>query len=702
MSSELVERERLNILHGLGSTDEEMRRLSVERLAGLPAADAVPHWIACLGDESWRVRKAAVERLVACPENSLVDGELIAALGDGDNPGRRNSAVEALTGMGERVVPNLIAALDADDGDIRKLVVDTVAGIGGERAREAMIATLRDADVNVRAAAADALGVITGDGVEVALRACARDDSEDNLVRFSALRALVGLEARVPVDELAGVLADPMLCAAGYSLLGHLDGEVARECLMKGLASSSRASREAVIESLVRLVSREDGTRMQELVVRIREAAFASEGCVRRTLERLPEADLATRLTLVQFLGLVATPECVVAILDAGRDEAITELSLRTLESLGEVTERTLDEAWDELDPEQRHEACRLFGRTRGPLAEARLLTILDEADVEMRMESALSLGRGGCAEAIPALVRRLQLAAQEDEGEADGELDALVDGLVLVADPDRNAALTGEVVVLLEACLEGAGEPLRFAIASVLGRIGRPQEETVVVSLLKDPSSRVRRAAVQALSRMKPGSDSEPLRLALADESASVRMVAAEALASCATPRVVDDLQRLVEDEDWGVRAATMRALGSHCVGREDCPSCEKAIGLIASRLSDEGVVALAAVEALERMGGERAALLACGLLDRPEPELVRAAAACIGAHGSGDQVLALLPLVSHTSWLVRAEAIQALADHQVPQAVTAIRGRLETEQDSFVRDTMLQVLKRMEAAAE
>ena len=45
----MLDRERQSIELDLESSDEEIRRLAVERLAGLPAADALPGLLACLG-----------------------------------------------------------------------------------------------------------------------------------------------------------------------------------------------------------------------------------------------------------------------------------------------------------------------------------------------------------------------------------------------------------------------------------------------------------------------------------------------------------------------------------------------------------------------------------------------------------------------------------------------------------------------------
>jgi HEAT repeat protein len=281
MSYDLT-RERESVLEDIGNADEEIRRLGVERLLSLPAADAIPRLIESLGDPSWRVRKAAVERLVACSEVDRVTSALIEALADGENPGRRNSAVEALMAQGSIVTPALVAALSTDDIDVRKLLVDAVAGVGDPSACGPMIATLEDSDPNVRAAAADALGVLGGDDAARALLASAVSESEDQLVRFSGLRALARLESPASASQLAGVLEDSVLRPGGLALLGYCDrDEEALACLLKALASKPRAPRESAMSALLCQFSRRDGDDAAALATQIHGPFARTKGCSR-------------------------------------------------------------------------------------------------------------------------------------------------------------------------------------------------------------------------------------------------------------------------------------------------------------------------------------------------------------------------------------------------------------------------------------
>ena len=158
----------------------------------------------------------------------------------------------------------------------------------------------------------------------------------------------------------------------------------------------------------------------------------------------------------------------------------------------------------------------------------------------------------------------------------------------------------------------------------------------------------------------------------------------------------MLDDLKRLAEDEDPRVRAAAVRSIGVRFGRSEDPELRTSALERLTGAFGDDVLVALAALEALREIGGPEAGA-AVALLERSEPEVVREAIGCIASHDVAAMDV-LLPLVSHSDWSVRAEAIQALSDRRVARAVPSILRRLETEQDEFVRDVILRALKQLE----
>jgi HEAT repeat protein len=599
-------RERESILLDLTSPDDEVRRLAVERAVTLDAEDAVARLVECLGDTSWRVRKAAVERLCAWSDPRTAARSLIAALADGENPGRRNAAVEALVRIGRPAVPHLIAALSTRDVDVRKFLVDVLAGIGCESAVSALVGHLEDDDVNVRAASADALGVIGGEAAVRALLATATGESQDALVRFSALHALAGLESPVPSRVLVGALSDPVLRPAALSVLGRSEGDPdAVDVLLEALEDRSRASREAAMRSLVRALGALSRPEAEAFAARIREVAARSPELLHSAIERLPEADLPTRLVLVQFLGVLRRPEAALPLLAAGTDEALRQVAMASLRLLGDVAEQAIDDAWSELSTNARRDACALFAHTRGARSAARLVGAMEESDPEIRIEAARSIGVRGLDDGLPPLVRRLTLACDEDDLEGEEEHRVVSDALIALAGPERCAdpARADRAIDLLTGTLAGSEEPVRVAIARVLGCIGRHHHHELLGMLLKDASALVRRAAVDALTRLGADTPIEPLHLAIADESADVRVAVAAALGARAGEDVMRDLCRLAEDPDARVRAAAVRELGLHFgSGPGEMP--ESAAAVLDAACGDEAPVALALIEATRDAG--------------------------------------------------------------------------------------------------
>jgi len=691
------DRERESVLRDLESEDEEVRRLAVERAFGLRPDEVVTRLVERLGDASWRVRKAAVERLGAWPDGDAIADALIQALADGENPGRRNAAVDALVHCGAAAVPRLLEAITSEDVDVRKFVVDVLAGIGDLRAVPVLVAHLGDEDQNVRAAAADALGAIGGGDAVSALVASSTDDRQDDLVRYSALCALGRLQVGVPARDLSGALDSPVLRPAALEVLGGGDDDhEARRALLKALEDPGRASREAAMRALLSLLSRVGSHETDTLASEIREVGRAAPQIVTHAIERLSEADLATRLVLVQFLGLLRAPEAPVPLLLAGGDEALAQVVLAALEMLGELAEEAIADVWEDLEASSRRDACAFFGRASGPRSAECLIRAMDDPDPTVRTTAAASIGTRGLREGLEPLIRRL--AAPPDDGDHDGdeERTALVGALVRLTGPG-GAADPERAIGLLGIALHGAAEPVRVAIARVLGSLGRPQDRELVSLLLKDPSAEVRRAAVGAIVRLEPEATAEPLHLAIADESADVRIAVASALGERGNAEVFPDLRRLAEDSDARVRAAAVRTVGLHFAGEGDSPLAREARELLDAARGDEAPVALAVVEAARAVGGSVAERVT-DLLSHPEPDVVREAVRCVGEHGGAEDLDRVIPLTAHPDWSVRAEAIQVLFERSVKRALPAILRRLDLEQDEFVRSVTLRALERLE----
>ena len=692
--------ERDSLFADLRHEDEEIRRLAVERLSLLPPAEAVAPLVECLGDPSWRVRKAAVERLTAFPEAAGPVRALVPALADGENPGRRNAALEALTRFGAIALPVLIEASRDPDVDVRKQAVDALAAIGAleAEAEDRLAELLEDSDPNVRAAAAEALGAIGAREAAPLLMACVDADREP-LVRLSALRSLARLEISLNVDQLELALADPLLRASAYLLLGWSDDPGAFDALLKGLSSAARSAREAAMEALVKRASMAAPGEEQQLGERLR-AAVGDAPFLPDALRRLADAPLTTRLVLVQFLGWLGRPDCVVPLLEAARDEALAEVVLGALAGVGPEAESSVAAAWGTFSDATRVRACALLGRTRGETGEALLRRALTADDPTLRVVAAGALAARGATAALPALVAALRVAStatrEGDEGDPDGqaELEQAIRSLLDGAD----TALGDRVAALLEAEMDGAPEGFRLVTARLLGCIGYAGHRERVELLLSDPSPAVRRAAVEALARVAP-QQLEPLRCALADEAPQVRIGAAAALAASGDPAVIADLAGLLDDAEPRVAVAALRSLATWALAVGSDEARERALLLLSVGLAHGASSGLAALDALSQIGGDEAVDLAKDAVGSADPEIAEAAIACVGAHGSRAVLGQLLPSLQHPAWNVRARVAQVMEERRHVHAIPALIRQLDAERDDFVRAAILAALATLES---
>ena len=698
MTGAMSRDERDALFEALQSDVEEVRRLAVGQLLLLPLPEAVRQLVRRLGDSAWRVRKAAVDRLVACCEDALVHAGLLEALADGENPGRRNAALEAFVAMGARSMAPLFTATASLDVDVRKLAVDALAAIGDPIAREVLVRTLEDSDANVRAAAADALGVVGGLVSVGALIRSSTRSTEVPLVRLSALRSLDRLAVSIGVDALADAIAHPQLRPAALDLLGHSTDPRAEEELLKGLACAARSIRESAIGGLLNQLARRDSSESDALCARLRELARADADLVVRCCDGLDGEELSRRMGLVHFLGVVADERAILPLLQAGRDEALRELVDATLEALGEVTVAALRPVWGELEIDLEQRACGILGRVGGEMAEALLVSTLQATSARAVGYAAMALGAGGYFRCMPDLVRRLDASARDADVDRAEEIEDLIAAIARMAECAQSADATVHIQLIdvLSSRLGGAPEALRVAIARVLARIGRTEDADLVDYLAKDASPLVRRAAVQALVRFDADRSRHALRLALGDESSAVRIAAAAVLGQTSAHDALDDLERLSFDGDSRVAAAAVRAAGELLETRvDDAADCGAWIGLAVVR---EPIVALAAVEALARIGGPIAVQASLTALARREPEIVCAGIMCLGRHAAVDDLLALVAVVGHEDWTVRAEAVKVLAARGQRRTLPAMLRRLEVEVDVFVREAILAAAQKLE----
>lgn len=666
--------------------DEEARLAAAARLVGRHTRDALEAALAGLGDRSWRVRKAAVEAVLAHPDRDAAIDGLVAALRDDANAGRRNSSVEALVRLGAAAVPTLLGRTADPDPEIRKVVADVLGEIGDRRTVPAIVSALADGEENVRTAAAEALGKIGDDRAQASLLAVL--EGGDLWLSHAALGALGRIGKPIPRPILARLAGHTQLRRSVYDLVGQVKDAAAADLVLAGIADRGKSSREAAIVATWALW--EAHPTLHAPIADALRARGEAAAWRDQVASALGASAAGIRLAAGALLAVAGDVRGVAALVSAVADERLRPAAQAALAAAGPKARRALEAMLDDPDESRRELAAVLLGDLPD-LDEpsiAALATALGDPAPAVRAAAAFTLGRSGRPKVGDALAARLV--------DVDPEVQvAAIHALGALARVSAPATLVTRAEPLLGADDAGrrrTGVHLLAELATMPDRETAPVGEAVqrLAFALKDPDPAVRQAAASAIGALGRPEGADPLLLALADEAPEVRIDAALALGRLRSEGAVEALSLLVLDQDPWVRAAAVQALGS--IG---APAAFTAVS--AALGSDEPPVVLAAIEAAVLLGGEAAVPHVLPLLGSPEPEVAKSAARQIAPLGDALVTAALVPLLSSPDWGVRAAAAQALCRRRADEARGPLQARLAVEDDDLAREAIREALEAL-----
>jgi len=655
----------------LGSSDPEERRLAAQALAHDEAEDGAEMLALALADADWRVRKEAAQSSVTSPRRVDVLRALLTALGDRDNVGLRNSAVEALIAIGPDAVPTAIAALRTLDADGRKLAVEVLGGVPDPRSAEALASTLDDEDPNVRQAAAEALGAsaLAGDETrKIAVRALRSVlPRAEPLMKLAALGALTRLEVPLEWTLLAPLSAAPLLRGAVLAASARCTDPTCAEALVAALFDNNLAYARAALVALSDWL--QSAIRQGLSIDRVAARLQALDASAR--VRMLGEGEVhGAALTLLALLGdAEAAPAIVRALLEPmlarSAETAVSLLGAAALPALLAVGER---------EPPSRHAALLLVVPTLTGRLDDRAIavvraTLTHESD-DVAAAAAQVLGALGDGTDID----RLAVLATDARGRATSSASFAIEALAeRYPDEARGAfaRLSGDATKTVAGCVllaslrgspTGANDYLKRAIGG------------------DDP--RARRSAIEAFAAIGGEAARATVATALADEDRDVQLAAIRALGQL---HHADALSGLASAADPEIVAAAASALAE--------ADAERALEVCTALVTrDEAVVACAAVTTLGKLSDRaRAEQGLVRALRHPSDEVVKLALSELARVPSTRALEHIGHALEHSAWEVRRVAAEVLGADGSDDAHALLRVRLERETDAGVRQAIM-----------
>jgi HEAT repeat protein len=302
----------------------------------------------------------------------------------------------------------------------------------------------------------------------------------------------------------------------------------------------------------------------------------------------------------------------------------------------------------------------------------------LTNEDWIVREAAAQALGKIGTAESLAALVRAVERDIHPSVRKA------AIAGIANIGGPPAAAALEGFV----------GTRPTLFGNKPIeaLGSMVSPEGDAALVRLLKSGDGVVRFHAARALGRKGNAGAIEALFVVLAtDKEAWIRKEAAESLGRIGERAAIPSLKKALEDKEWDVRCVAAGVLG------ELGDSAGLAL-TVAEAGHEDYVRRRRAMQALGRIGGPAAlAALRAGLKDADDS--VRSDAAReLGRLGDSESAGVLTAMLRDESREVRHCAAGALTVLGHAECLPALRKTAE-DTDLALREVAMDAIRRVEA---
>jgi HEAT repeat protein len=654
----------MDIERQLNSIDVEARRGAVLMLAGqdseMEQSERIKLLLKAMQDSSWRVRKTAVDILLGqYAIDSYVDG-LIKLLYIEDNAGARNTAIESLTKLGNKVTDYLIDAFDTTNHDVRKFVIDILGEIRDKKCVQLLVAALKDEDENVRASAVEHLGAMREPTAVDALIAIIKGND---------------LWTAYPAADALGLIGDGRAVPA---LVEALEKKALREPVLKALG---RLADPETLDNVVPFVDDRSGSVRQEALkslemmyhVGIQEESFIAAfnkafggRAVEVLLEQARKGKPGARGSAILFLGIMRDDRAIDPLLEMSADEAHASEVKKALVFIAKKSPQVLVPLFDREFPYLKRYICELAAEVASPEYTDILMRLLDDEDGHVRSLSALGLASIGDQKAVEHIIKLFNDQYEDVQEAAIKALGKLKKWLNLED---------------VHKMLDSKNPIIRRNASLLIGAIASPDSVAALGFAQKDEDVKVRRAVVSALAAIKTPGSVECLVRALADEDSDIRAAAALSLGSIGAAEVVEQLCLLLTDSEEMVKVAAAKALGTI--------SARKSVPNLVELLSDpNGFVKTAVISALGRIGGDDSREALIKMLDAEDIEIKRTAITALSEFDNVENNL--IPFLDDKDWASRVAAIEALGGRG-DENITRELGRVyDSEEDPVVRRTI------------
>jgi len=657
----------------LQSPDEETRRGALQKLGALPLSEIRELLFCAMGDESWRVRKEAVDVFVSSSPDAGSIEMLLELLRNEENAGLRNSSAEAVCRIGSRAAPQLALLAGDADADVRKLILDSMGSIASCEFIPYLRLALNDSDINVAAAAAEHIGTLAEDScVPDLISAIIRNNSIH--FRFNALAALGKITSHISIPEEIIALAEEEILRKGvYECFGSIGDESVSLILLNAFLSPQRSSRKAAVNAWYRIFLRSSATARNSM--ESSAGSMGEVGLVPALTELYDPAESADNEAVIAILGIIGDKSAIPLLLEAFTNERISGVALTSIKRFGAAGLHELASIYPQAEEPIRSAICNIFGASGFTKGSDLILEAIKDSSPVVRKAAISSAATLGIKRSLTAMVPLLDDPDREVRNTVTNALQLF--------------ALNGcEAVRQVVRQMADSDSPEQRCKSAML--LAMLEDSEPLTLLTKDEDAKVRESAIAAIGKKRTAVDPVVVHLALLDEDPDVRIAAVETLAILQDASAAEALKKALGDKDIWVKCAVLRAIAvvSPAALLDSLDEIIQNAG---------GMLMITCLELLEADGSQEALEMVERALNSNDPDAVSLAVSILARQGGEWVTQNAERLLQHSAGPTRLAWFKVLSSLPACQARPLLAYAMTQESDERVRSVAEQLLEAL-----
>jgi len=672
----------------LKSDDPDIRQMAVWELKNYPLEKALQPFSILLGDSDWRVRKAVSEVLIE-KSNPQVIKTLISALYDEENAGKRNTSIETLHKIGNRVLPYVLEELKKTKNyDVKLALVSLLSDIRSEDAFDFLLSFLQDEkDINLLSSAISSLSHYKKKETIPSLIKLLKH--ENPWIQFHCIEALGNLKEPDVLPFVLPHYKQPGLQKSVLDAVSQINHISTLPFLIEIIKTEEKINLSA-IHAITNLYNAKLPSilkkRYQDIVARKIFEEFPSEKIPQliSIYNSTPKQDV--KKDILYILGWTREKSGFQILINSLRDPDFTDLSIECLGFYGkDGWEEVKDFIKDENEEDFIVNFLRVLKIWKNPETVPFLLSCLESQEFSIRYQAL---------DTISSFPKK----------------DLVIYLLTLLEDP--SPAVQNSTVQILKKWGESK-EELKDYIFQKVSKLCHSENPTLRINSLQiyvhlkgsgyfeilqkaigDPNPLIRKQAVQLMGECKDERFSPYLIHALTDEDPKVRQQAIQSIELLKPEGAFESLLSALEDPDFWIRASAARVLGSY-------PKPQTSKALIHHLHIDIPPVKIACLESLGKLQDPKSLEVIVEQLKYPDMEVKKSALQALGFLKDKKAYDILITYTQNPDWRLRASALSALAEMKNKDSLPVIHDILEKDPDSFVKVAALNALETLADAS-